>query len=187
MQVKGCHEITRGYFAECINVDPFGDDERLMMYIENVGSFYVKRSDTPCSRCSQYCQGRHECCHRRKTLKPKQEAEKIVVACWVVRSRMRNSFNRIPLPLRLILELWNFCHLPLSSLLGSHWWANYEPGQNASGGQAIVREILRIKQENSVEQGNKNCLVKTCLMKWKVLTTDKYSVQMRSMDVQHVL
>ena len=34
-QVKGCQEITRGYFVECINIDPLGDGERVMMYIEN--------------------------------------------------------------------------------------------------------------------------------------------------------
>ena len=46
MKVKGCPEITRGYFAECINTDPMGDHEMLIMYIENIGSFSAKRSDT---------------------------------------------------------------------------------------------------------------------------------------------
>ena len=40
-QVKGCQEITRGYFAECINMDPMGDDEKLMMYIGDIGSFIL--------------------------------------------------------------------------------------------------------------------------------------------------
>ena len=39
MQVRGCKQITRGYFAECINSDPMGDQEKPMLYIQSAAPF----------------------------------------------------------------------------------------------------------------------------------------------------
>ena len=39
-KVKGCAIITRGFFAELENADPNGSQEKLMIYIENIGMYY---------------------------------------------------------------------------------------------------------------------------------------------------
>ena len=44
MQVKGCKEITRGYFAECTNMDQMGDGDVLMFYITDIGSFILNET-----------------------------------------------------------------------------------------------------------------------------------------------